>query len=140
MLGKETVRIGLQEDIPVRTSNLELVVSPLGHTRHKDLPNTRSPEGAHHVTPAIPPIEITHDADPLRIRSPDSKGCSGNTGYRPEMSAKNAVGLEMLTLTQEIEIHVSQRRGKGMGIRIGNHPPVGMRRLNRVALGGVRKS
>ena len=50
------------------------------------------------------------------------------------MRSENPVGLEMFSLPQQVEIHLTKSRGEGIRVRIGKASPVGKSCLDSVAL------
>ena len=136
MLGVESVRIGLQEDIAERPADLEFVVISHGDSGDENFPDAAAAQTAHHVAAAIPSVEIPHHAHPLRIGSPNCKGGPGNPLHHAGMGPQHTVGLQMLPLTEQIEIDFPQQRGKGIGVPIGERGTVRKTDPDRVG-GGI---
>ena len=70
-LGEDSIGVGLEEDVAVARTDLELVDIALTDAGNEDLPNSRQSMPVHLVEATIPAIERPDDADPLGVRRPD---------------------------------------------------------------------
>ena len=85
---------------------------------------------------SIPAVEVSHHADALGIRSPDGKGRAGDPIDTPRMSAEHAIGLVVLSLTEEMKVKIPHKRRNGIGIAVVKNIPIRKRRLDLV---GIRR-
>ena len=81
---------------------------------------------------SIPSVEIPDHADALRIGSPEGKRGPIDALDHPWMGSQNLVGFQMFPLAQQIEINLSELRGKSIGIMMGRLRPVGGDNLNLI--------
>ena len=68
------------------------------------------------MNPAVPAVEITHDAEPFGIGRPDRECNSVNTVELTHVSAKLFVRTLQRLLAEQVEIHLAQSREKAVGI------------------------
>ena len=136
MLGIEAKGIRLYQNLSLRAAKLEFVMLSNHHSRYKNFPDPGTSQSAHHVPSSIPAVEVSHHADALGIRSPDGKGRAGDPIDTPRMSAEHAIGLVVLSLTEEMKVKIPHKRRKGIGIAVVKNIPIRKRRLDLV---GIRR-
>lgn len=65
---------------------------------------------------AVPMIEISDDADALRVGGPDGEVDAGDSGDFAEVRAELFVILEVSAFAEEVEVVVGEERREGEGI------------------------
>src|SRR5580765_4616831 len=100
----------------VQTADFELVVRALSHARDEDFPNAGRPERPHLVKPPVPIIEISDDADPLRIRRPNGEAGAMHTVNGSQLRAEFVINAPLIPFAEKIQVSLAQRRQKGIRI------------------------
>ena len=139
VLGIEPIGVRLQENLPVTPPDLELVVISLAHLGDKDFPDPRAAQPSHHVTAAVPSVEVTDNAHALGIRGPDSKSRSDDALDRSGVGSEDTVGFEVPPLPEQVQIDLPEHRGKGVGITLLRARSVPVDDLDRVGIRSGRK-
>src|SRR5215469_15169830 len=116
MLAKESEGITFQDDLTKTIPQLELIVGPFHDAWNEDLPDPGFDTFPHRVRPAVPVVEVAHDADPLGVRCPNGKSRTGVSVNFGQMSAQFFVNLEMVTLPIEVHVEVAKNRSVGVWI------------------------
>ena len=123
MLGEEGKRVGLQEDIPLRTADLEFVMAPLGNVGKENLPDAGRNHFPHEVNAAIPVVEIPHHADALGIGGPDREMRAAHPAQFEDVGAEFFIDLVMSAFVEEIDVHLPQHRTEGIDILLAPRLP-----------------
>ena len=71
---------------------------------------------AHRMDAAIPAVEIAHNTDPMRIRSPHREGNPVDTLVRPRMSTHRFPKVAMSSLTEKVDILLPENRPEGVRV------------------------
>ena len=140
-------RVALELDAAVRPEHLELVVRPLSHAGQENFPDAAAEQFAHGVHPAVPMVEVAHDADAPCVRRPDGEGAAAHAFRLADVRAQPVVEAVVVAFGEEVQIQFAQDRPEG--IRIGGDGfvprPVGdaqavSRTFRRVGQHGLEKS
>ena len=105
----ERVRLEGQER-PVLPEDLELVAGPLAQPRDEQLPEARAGMAPHRVAPAVPPVEVAHDADAPSVRRPHGEHHARHPVEDGRVGAEFLVRLVVRALPQQEAIEVRERR------------------------------
>src|SRR5262249_41901333 len=77
---------------------------------NEDLPDPRGAAVTHHVPPAVPVVELSDDADPERIGSPDGEVNTTEALVRDEVGAQALEVPVVRTFAQEMQVEFTQDR------------------------------
>src|SRR6202166_2194936 len=114
----ESERVAFQDDLPKAGSHFNLVMSSFRHTWDEDLPDPSFDPFSHGMAPAVPAVEITYDADALRIGGPDGKS---RTCVPVDLGQVRAQFLvDIIVVTFLVEVHVQLAENGTIGVRIAN--------------------
>src|SRR5262245_8955755 len=102
--------------MPGGRSNFELVAASLGQLGDEDLPHAGRHQLAHWVRAAVPPIEITDDADALRVRSPHGEVNAREAVNGQSPAAKLLPGPIVRPFREQMEVEVPQNLTKPIWI------------------------
>jgi hypothetical protein len=86
------------------------------HSGQKDFPGTAFAAQAHRVATAVPVIEVTDDADPLRVRRPDGESRSGDAVDFAEVRAEALEGPQVRAFGEQPDVHLAEYRPETIGI------------------------
>ncbi len=95
--------------------NVELVAITRSRMRNEQFPITKSAH-AHRMASRIPVVEITDDADPLRIGRQHDKGHARYAFQLERMRAELVVKPLMGPLAEQVEVIVGENRRKAIGV------------------------
>ncbi len=116
--------IGLQgEQRPVLPEDLELVAAPLAEPGNEQLPDARARMTAHRVPPAVPGVEVAHDAHASGVRRPHGEDHARHVVEDGLVGAELLVGLVVRPLAEEEPVEVRQGRREPVGVLDLPHAP-----------------
>ena len=102
-------RVGLLGAVTVVTRLDEVLVGqPRPGSGNEAFPNPAITARAQRMALAVPLVEVTHDADPLRVGRPDGELNSGHTLHRHGMRAQLLLQAAMSPLLEHLYIGVRQ--------------------------------
>ena len=104
--------------VTVAVDDLVLVRGSVAQTGQKNLVYTRRTTAAHHVTTAIPSVEITDNRNAQGIRRPDSEMRAVHTFMSADMRAKRIPKLIVRAFAQQVLVHLTQLWTKRIGIAL----------------------
>src|SRR3989344_3869886 len=96
--------------------DLKFIFIPLHKSRDKNLPYTRTPHHPHGQGPSIPVVEITYENHLFGLRCPDTKFSPLAPLVHRKASSQHIVELIMRPLVEEMRIHFSESRQKGVRV------------------------
>ena len=115
----EIMRHGIRlqrQQTAIGAQKFKFVLVATGNPGNKNLPNAATRMQPHHVTPAIPAIEIADHADPKRVGRPDCETGTLHAELGLGLRAQRAVNLLVRTLSQQVEVEVTQGGRKAIGV------------------------
>src|SRR3954469_2757843 len=92
------------------SANFKLVVRVVANARKKQFPNTGTKQLPHRMNSAIPIVEITNYADPLRIRRPYREINTAFAIQRPQMRAELVVDAPVRSFGKQMQIGLAHDR------------------------------
>src|SRR5262249_46996601 len=104
----------------------------LGEPRHEQLRDTGGTQAAHRVDTAVPAVDVAHHADRAGARSPDGKRGAGDAVELSGVSAQHALQLFVPALAGQVEIELSHRGQKRIGVVLDDDLPVRIAQLELV--------
>ena len=116
-LAGKTVRVGFESDLIAHPGkNFEFINLAVFQRRDKNLPDPAGAAPAHGVHPAVPEIEISDDADALRVRRPHREMDAADAADFADMRAEFFVLQIMGAFAKKIEVVVRKHRGKSVSV------------------------
>ena len=116
--GEEALRVGLLHQRVRPALDLELVGGSLAQPRDEELPDARTAALAHRVAPAVPAVEIAHDAHAQRVGRPDGEDDTLNAVERDDVCAELVIGAEVVALVEQQQVEVAQDRQEAVGVAV----------------------
>ena len=98
------------EQRPVLPQDLELVAAPLAEPGNEELPDAGARMAPHRVPPAVPAVEVAHDAHAAGVRRPHGEHHARHAVEDGRVGAELLVGLVVRALAEEQAVEVRQRR------------------------------
>src|SRR5690242_17015841 len=77
---------------------------------HENFPDTGPAAASHRIYATIPPVEVTHNTDALRIGRPNGKMRATYTAHFAEMRAELLILLVVRALGRQMQVVVRQQR------------------------------
>ena len=116
-LGSKAVGVGLlRQEITLARTDFVLVAGSHPDARNENLPDTALATQAHRMTATIPGVEITDDADPLRIGRPHGKGHALDTVDLAQMRAEPLVRPQVRAFGEQPDVEFAEHRREAVGI------------------------
>ena len=75
-------------------------MSALPHAGNENFPNAGRAEQTHRMKTSVPIVEITNNADALRVWCPDGKTGSVNAINRPQLRAEFIVNFSLIAFAE----------------------------------------
>jgi hypothetical protein len=96
---------------------------------------------SHGMPPAVPPVEVPHDAHAGRVGVPDREHRAGHPGKRAGVGSQLVVALVVGAFAEEQEVELAQRRRKSVRVLEARDQTAAVMGLEAVreGLGGVRE-
>ncbi len=117
LLGQETKRVGLEgQKVAVRAFQLVLIDLALADVWDEDLPHSDAGMLPHYVPPTVPVVEAADYRDAAGARGPDGEAHTPDAFERHRMRAEFVVDVVVIALSEEIQVLLSQRRRKTVGV------------------------
>ena len=115
-LRRERHRIGLQRQLlALRTDDVELVMVASGRAGHEQFPVADAAD-PHRMPARIPEIEITDNADALRIRGEHDEADAIDAFELHRMGAELVIQPLMGAFAEQIEVEIAQDGGEAIGV------------------------
>src|SRR5436309_2277924 len=114
-----TERVGVsfqREDVTAWADDFIFVDSAFVVLRQEDFPDARGATSAHRMDPAVPAIEVAHDADAPCAGSPNSEVNTANAFERYHMGAELFVSVVVAALAHEVQIKPAEDDRKRISI------------------------
>src|SRR5438270_13770598 len=73
----------------------------------KQFPDAAAEQTPHRIHPAIPAVEIAHDADALRVRRPDREVNAPGVADLAQVRAELVVEPQMTSLGKQMQVHLA---------------------------------
>ena len=109
---EKSIRVGLQRDVSTRVANFEFVMRALPDIWNENFPNTGCAEQTHGMKPPIPMVEITDDADALRVWRPNGETGAVDAVNHAQLRAEFFVNAPLVAFAEQKQIRFAQRRQK----------------------------
>jgi hypothetical protein len=127
----------LAQQLALRRQDLELVGIAHRHVRREDLPHAAFAAQPHHVTPAVPVVEVADHRHAARIRRPDREGHALDAVHLAQVRAQALPGPQVRALGQQPDVGVAEHEGKAVGVVDARdvRAPVDLERVAHARLG-----
>ncbi len=114
-LGPLGLRVRLErQELTVGAEDLVFVEMTGAQAGDEQLPEPA--DISHRHPPAVPPVEVANDADPVSVRRPYSEGDAFDTLMDQRMRSKLAVARQVVALGQQMNIDLAEHGRKRIDI------------------------
>src|SRR5204863_7441562 len=107
---------GFENNVAVQVPDFVLVMRSFTNARDENFPNARRSERAHLLATPIPVVEVTHDADALRVGCPNGEAGARDAIDRAELRPELIINSALIAFAEQIEVGLAQSRQEGVRI------------------------
>ena len=134
-LGGEGERVRPQTHLPVLADHLELVACAGAGPGQEDLPDPGAAQHSHRVHAAVPAVEVTNNPHGTGARRPHRERRARRPLMHPNLRPQMPPQPLMPALGQQVQVKLTERRPKAVGIVDHDDATIRIRRLQPVIRG-----